>query len=181
MKYKVGDKLRVKKDLKIDIAYFMEDRSGSDCIVDDMLQFSNQVAVITHCNDTFYQINLDKGAYYWTDEMFEGLVSEKTTEEDQFCDYVAQLKQLATKQEEIPYINAVEAREMFDVNYTADKLRKLVYGRIRNCAKTTKSTVVNASEFPLEIRELICKELEFKGFSTYSSHLGQVTTIKISW
>ena len=166
MKYKVGDKLRVKKDLKIDTAYFMEDRSGSDCIVDDMLQFSNQVAVITHCNDTFYQINLDKGAYYWTDEMFEDLAVET---------------QPVSKQESIPYINAAEAREMFDVNYTADKLRKIMYGAIRGLAKTQNNVVINASEFPLEIRELVCKELEFKGFSTYSAHLGHVTTIKISW
>lgn len=158
MKYKAGDKLRVKKDLIGGATYCMENRENRNTVVSDMLQHCDKIATITYCYTTCYEIDLDKGEYAWTDDMFED-----STE--------------VNKQEEIPYINATEAREMFDVNYTADKLRKIVYSMIKDCAKTKKSILIDVSEFPLEVHELICKELDFKGFSIFKNS----SQMNISW
>lgn len=141
-------------------------RIAWNVVVSDMLQHCDKIATITYCYTTCYEIDLDKGEYAWTDEMFEGLAEET---------------QSVNKQEEIPYINAAEAREMFDVLHTADNLRRVVYRVIRDCAKTKKSVVIDAIEYPLEVRELICKELEFKGFSAHLSNLNGVPRMGIAW
>ena len=61
MKYKVGDKVRVRKDLVVDNYY------GGVCYVEYMDGFKGKECVITDMDGIAYQI----GDFWWTDEMLE--------------------------------------------------------------------------------------------------------------
>ena len=66
MKYKVGDKVRVRKDLKAGSFY------GEDSFLVDMKKYSGKIMTvdkITYKNK--YKLKEDFGHYYWTDEMLE--------------------------------------------------------------------------------------------------------------
>ena len=63
MKYKIGDKVRVRKDLVPDSEY------GGVCYVEYMDKFKDKECVITNMDDTSYQIN--NSEFWWTDEMLE--------------------------------------------------------------------------------------------------------------
>lgn len=76
MKYKVGDKVRVRKDLVKDRGYFMEDGSTIDVVVEEMLDACGKVVTIKGGS---YKYLLEEYGCYWTDEMFEGLTSGGVT------------------------------------------------------------------------------------------------------
>lgn len=65
MKYKVGDKVRVRKDLVVYKKY------GSDTFVSDMISFKGKQVTIKKVNDEKYQIEEDDSMWNWTDEMLE--------------------------------------------------------------------------------------------------------------
>ena len=65
MKYKVGDKVRVRKDLEPGNFY------GKDYYISSMDKFKGEECVITEIWDQSYQIN-DFG-YWWSEEMFESV------------------------------------------------------------------------------------------------------------
>ena len=67
MKYKIGDKVRVRKDLKFNLNY------GDDVFVTGMEKFKGKIVTINHITNEKYCIMEDKNKYSWTDEMFEGL------------------------------------------------------------------------------------------------------------
>lgn len=72
MKYKVGDKVRVREDLNIDEMY------GALDVVDEMLK--KKIVTIKSVHDGYYKIVEDD--YQWIDEMFEGLVEDELTAEE---------------------------------------------------------------------------------------------------
>lgn len=76
MKYKAGDKVRVRSDLKNDVSY------GSQCTVEEMMDYKGSVVTISEVGQTCYQIEGDEEGWSWTDEMFEGLVEEELTAEE---------------------------------------------------------------------------------------------------
>ena len=63
MKYKVGDKVKIKP---------LEELKEVDITVDGMYKYANQIAIIKRIgfNDNYYNIDLDKGCFYWDDECF---------------------------------------------------------------------------------------------------------------
>ena len=63
MKYKVGDKVRVRKDLVLDNVY------GGVCYVDAMDELKDKEAIITKVGNIAYQIN--NFTCWWSEEMFE--------------------------------------------------------------------------------------------------------------
>ena len=63
MKYKIGDKVRVRKDLVPNSEY------GGGCYVELMDKFKDKECVITNMDDTSYRIN--NSEFWWTDEMLE--------------------------------------------------------------------------------------------------------------
>lgn len=73
MKYKVGDKVRVRSDLNVNL-------DCSPTVVEEMLCKAGDIVTISAVNDNDYRI--DGFRYYWTDEMFEGLVEEELTAEE---------------------------------------------------------------------------------------------------
>ena len=71
MKYKVGDKVRVRKDLVEGTHY------GKYVVTSDMIDMSGMVLTIKEVDTCGGYIALeDPYSYYWTDEMFE-LVEEE--------------------------------------------------------------------------------------------------------
>lgn len=72
MKYKVGDKVRVRSDLKNSVLY------GGLYAVDEMLK--KKIVTITSVRDDYYKVVEDD--YKWTDGMFEGLVDDELTAEE---------------------------------------------------------------------------------------------------
>ena len=65
MKYKVGDKVRVRKDLEPGNFY------GKDYYISSMDKFKGEKCVITEIWDQSYQIN--NFGYWWSEEMFESV------------------------------------------------------------------------------------------------------------
>lgn len=72
MKYKVGDKVRVRKDLKSGNFY------GKAFYISSMDEFKGGKYVITRIWDQCYQI--DNFGYWWSEEMFESVDDEKMLE-----------------------------------------------------------------------------------------------------
>lgn len=65
MEYKVGDKVRIRKDLIIDKVY------GTQAFVSDMNKYLGKETTIRQVYDEDYALEIDKGSWYWTDEMLE--------------------------------------------------------------------------------------------------------------
>lgn len=75
MKYKVGDKVRVRNDLELyEKTYYMEDHVEHNSVTISMLEYCGQVVTIREIYDKQYKI--DGSIFRWTDEMFEGLAEE---------------------------------------------------------------------------------------------------------
>lgn len=74
MKYKVGDKVRVRKDLNVSTYY------GGYGVRSEMLDKVGHVVTIEKLLSNCYLI--DECGYIWTDEMFEGLVEDELTAEE---------------------------------------------------------------------------------------------------
>ena len=65
MKYKVGDRVKIREDLDTDKIY-----GDWDCSK-DMARCGGKIATIVKCCDDSYHIDVDNKNYNWTDEMFE--------------------------------------------------------------------------------------------------------------
>lgn len=72
MRYKVGDKVRVRRDLETAVMY------GVLCATYEMLK--EKIVTIKSVHDGYYKVVEDD--YKWTDEMFEGLVEDELTAEE---------------------------------------------------------------------------------------------------
>lgn len=69
MKYKVGDKVRVRRDLEENKKY-----GGWDAL-EDMVKMRGEIVTIKRVRSSAYE--LEEKGLMWTDEMFEGLVEEE--------------------------------------------------------------------------------------------------------
>lgn len=72
MKYKVGDTIKTKSDLKTDINYggYMLNPTGS---MDKYL--GKRATIIKIRDNTSYDLDIDDGHYYWTDEMLDDILT----------------------------------------------------------------------------------------------------------
>ncbi len=79
MKYKVGDKVRVRKDLIVGEKY------GTQVFVDDMVELRGKIVTIKCVTYSFYRVEGGKNIcpYNWTDEMLEPVITnwDKVKEE----------------------------------------------------------------------------------------------------
>lgn len=77
MKYKVGDKVRIRRDLKTLKIY------GSQLFVERMEKYKGMQVTISEVFSDCYYIKEDKDENLsWTEEMFEGLVEDELTAEE---------------------------------------------------------------------------------------------------
>ena len=75
MKYKVGDKVRVRKDIKEHETY------GSYLTCNDsMVKKAGLVVTIKECDNVYSRYKIDADDWNWDDEMFEGLAEEAQPE-----------------------------------------------------------------------------------------------------
>ena len=82
MKYKAGDKVRVREDLSKEKCY------GGCCVDSVMEQFAGEMVTISHEYGRInrYKIEEDNMRWCWTDEMFEPLEDENITDETNVSD-----------------------------------------------------------------------------------------------
>lgn len=74
MKYKIGDKVRVRDDLRLEEVYKMDNGTDYDSVVFEMLKLKGkEVTILTYTDSSKYLISEDGGCWNWTDEMFLGL------------------------------------------------------------------------------------------------------------
>ena len=71
MKYKIGDKVRVREDLVVDQWY------GNDVFTPEMSSFKGQVVTITKIRENKYVIEEDHEDWHWTEEMFLPVIKYK--------------------------------------------------------------------------------------------------------
>ena len=74
MKYKVGDKVRVRRDLEEGKAY-----GGWDAL-EDMVKMRGETVTIRRVRSSAYE--LEEKGLMWTDEMLEGLAEDELTAEE---------------------------------------------------------------------------------------------------
>lgn len=74
MKYKVGDKVRVRKDLEVGKCYFMADGREHNSFITEMLPLCGKV--VTIAARTGGQYHVEGSKWSWVDEMFEGLAEQ---------------------------------------------------------------------------------------------------------
>lgn len=74
-KYKVGDKVRVRSDLKLGKHYLMEDEETGDSFVKPMDNLLGKVVTIKEITDR-QKYRIEEMGFNWTDKMFEGLAEE---------------------------------------------------------------------------------------------------------
>ena len=65
MKYKVGDKVRVREDLVVDKIY------GEDCFVSGMVAMKGKEVTIDAVHDDVEKYRIKECGFHWTEEMFE--------------------------------------------------------------------------------------------------------------
>lgn len=74
-KFQIGDKVTVRSDLELNTTYGMEGNPYVDIAVNEMVDFAGKTVTIKevdyHDGNLSYEIEEDKGAWSWTDEMFE--------------------------------------------------------------------------------------------------------------
>ena len=84
MKFKVGDKVKVRKDLKVN------ERYGVDFFVEDMKRFRGKIVTIFSVRESLEKYKIAQDAYgrNWTDEMFEDEIvgSDYFTKLDEFVE-----------------------------------------------------------------------------------------------
>ena len=82
MKYKVGDKVKIKS---LDWYKANKNKKGNTTFYRNstytMSYYCGKIAKIINVKDKSYSINLDNGLYSWTDEMFEGNINDMGTKE----------------------------------------------------------------------------------------------------
>lgn len=110
MKFKVGDRVRIRTDLKI-----FEKYGSQYFVVSDMKQHEGEIAIITKVFDDSYFINLDP--FYWTDEMLEQFDADLTISQLQ-----SEIDKLSNKVQE-EYSKVISNRDR--VNYLKEQLKQL--------------------------------------------------------
>ena len=76
MKYKVGDKVRIRRDLKTLEVY------GGQLFIEQMEKYKGMPVTISEVFSDTYYIKEDEENWCWTDEMFEWLAEDELTAEE---------------------------------------------------------------------------------------------------
>ena len=77
MKYKIGDRIRVRKDLKKYERYYSEDKKYYETMTPGMLHLCGEVVTIKNVYPKVGVYTIAEYGWNWTDEMFEDIHNEK--------------------------------------------------------------------------------------------------------
>lgn len=184
MKYKVGDKVRIREDLVTGGSY------GGSVAVDDMTDMGGSVVTIESVGSIGYYIEEDPDEYCWTDEMFEPVEEMEMSVEEaikaltEICDSymcakcpIGNLdKDLNCK--EIKMYNPEKVVEVLK-RWKADHEKKPIEtefacvvrviedtGKVKRCVYEEDVTEVK-EEAMKRVLEEYCKEHEGKFFTVY--------------
>ncbi len=130
MKYKVGDKVRIKS-----IAWYNENKSKSHGTVVcggkyfdyDMREWCGKTMTIIAAHETCYSYIMkeDGRKHFWTDEMIEGLVEEEIPKKDTIV-ADKDIMQVLTYEEKIETILSILATPIWRRRLNDDTLNKLI-------------------------------------------------------
>ena len=121
MKYKVGDKVRVRKDL------IPGNKYGKVLYISSMDEFKDKECVITNIDDLAYQLN--NSGCWWSEEMFESV--------DDLLEYA--LEKLGMTKEELEdemnedKEDIEEAKEIVRLTYETDAYCDSFNGKCQEC------------------------------------------------
>lgn len=134
MKYKVGDKVKVREDLST-----WEEYDNGCCFNSSMTVFLGKTVTICRVRQDInrYIIEEDYGTWNWTDSMFEPLESENSTDETNVSD-----EWVLCKDDTESHADATEAA--VDVNCLLEVKFKEAVGKIT----------------PDELKEILLKKIE---------------------
>lgn len=79
MNLKVGDKVRIREDLKLR-EYRSSDSTYEAIVVHKMMEYKGKIATIKRIHYAGIGIDLDNGKWCWADTMFEEIEKEKVNE-----------------------------------------------------------------------------------------------------
>lgn len=102
---KVGDKVKVREDLKCGEEY------GKYTFSDAMDEFRGKIATIKYideeCNEIYrnYNLDIDNLCFCWTEDMFDKIEEENNMEELTFKEVITNIKDGETWESETSYIN----------------------------------------------------------------------------
>lgn len=65
MKHKIGDRVRVRKNLVLGLSY------GDYAFTGGMLEYAGRECVITVIGGDYYRVNIDGEKWYWAEDMLE--------------------------------------------------------------------------------------------------------------
>lgn len=141
MKFKIGDKVKVKNNL---ITYELY---GGQSFVDDMEKYKSKIVTIRNVYTHFYEIEEDRGAWYWTDEMFEN--KKQYTYEDLKkspigTKIIFEDGTVLVKDEENYFENASKSRDIANLYNLKDNYSDL--GKIIKIEEPTYETVYEAKK-----------------------------------
>lgn len=104
MKYKVGDKVKVREDLEVDKKY------GTEEFVEEMEEYRGKIVTIDTVNKDDYYIEEDKQTWAWTEEMLEDVKNDNKSI-GQIIDECLKNPEMILKQFNIIATKAKEALE----------------------------------------------------------------------
>lgn len=158
MKFKVGDKVRIRKNLK-------EGYDFEIYVYNQMEDLAGEIVTITKVNKTVtgvrYAIDKDDGFYSWTEAMFESSI--KPTKEELFKMPLGTI--IKTDQEENNVFVKVgeddfcnDCADHIEDDYVNNNLRLKMFGtKIIEIQEPTFETIYRADE---EIKEMTIAEIE---------------------
>ena len=158
MKFKVGDKVRIKKDLK-------EGNSFEIYVTDGMEELAGEIVTITAANKTLvrteYEIDKDNGFYAWTEDMFEN--TTKPAKEELFKMPLGTIIK-TDKEKNNVFVKVGESDFCNDIcdhiedNHVNDDLSLECFGnKIIEIEEPTYQTIYKADD---EVKEMTIAEIE---------------------
>lgn len=145
MKYKIGDKVRVKKGLSVGKKYYMNGGSSSNTVVGSMLKYCGKVFEIGRNSYLQYELK-GTDTWAWTDEMLE----------DVECDSIHIMekdnKVIAVKKHGNTVINRAEARCHPEDEFDFECGAKLAFERLM---KSSSPNEVSPSKQELNVGDTV--------------------------
>lgn len=160
MKYKIGDKVRIRRDLVVNNDY------GCDCYIeemDDIAKENDYILTIEECvfNNTEYIMVEGSEGCSWTDEMIEGLVTdemiEEPTDREKFEGWMRKLSRLDSKDDtwkafdRLTYLEADDVEDKGDFEKALKLVADYLFGVEKK--KMTKAEIEAELGYSIEIVE----------------------------